>query len=127
MPNVMNLWYTLRELGKEMTAKGPRVWCHLFVDECHQYGNKLDELWRQSRRFGITLIGISQRPASTSHTILTQSPDHVLFKCGAYELPYFQKYDIPIEEHRGWLAKDWHYILYDQMTGKVTRYEPVRM
>ena len=42
---------------------------------------------------------MSQRPADVSHTILTQSKDHVIFYIGSYDHPYFKKYKIPIEDY----------------------------
>jgi len=103
----------LFSVGKIMAGEERRIWCYLFVDEVHRFGENLNRWFTQGMRYGIVCVAISQRPADTSHTILTQAQDHVIFKCSTYEAPYFQKYRIPYEEFSDWLDKNYHYVVFD--------------
>jgi AAA+ ATPase superfamily predicted ATPase len=84
---ITDIWKVLKEVGKIMTEERARVWCHLFIDEVHLFGKKLDVIWRMSARYGIKVVAISQRPADVSHTILTQSPIHIIYNLSPYETP----------------------------------------
>jgi DNA segregation ATPase FtsK/SpoIIIE-like protein len=114
------------------TADTPRVWCHLFIDEIHEFSSQLlkdkvvDRVWKRGRRYGIVGISISQRPAEVSHSILANCPTHVIFKTGQYELPYYQRYHIPIfkdtEAQRHLQKKYCFIVFYD---GKIEKYPPI--
>ena len=82
--------------------------------------------------YGIRAVGISQRPADVSHTILTQSLYHVIFYIGDYDHPYFRKYNIPIEPQlevtdeypEGFLEfRSYRFVIWDGTT--MTRYDKV--
>lgn len=109
----------------------PIVIAHLFIDEIQDYSSLhkphkgIDRLWKRGRRYGVTGIAISQRPADVSHTILTQSAYHVIFKLGTYEIPYFQKYKIPIDEHIEWLKQDYHFVVWDGT--EIERFRPIEI
>jgi len=113
MDEIEELRQILFKVGKlKMAGKERRhVWVHVFIDEVHTMGENLNLWVTQGKRWGITVIAIAQRPALTSHTILTQCETHVLFLCGLYETPYFEKYHIPIEEYEDHLKKPYHYIV----------------
>lgn len=113
-------------------AESPRVWCHLFIDEIHEYSSQLqkdkivDRVWKRGRRYGIVGIAISQRPAEVSHSILANCPTHVIFKTGQYELPYYQRYHIPIFtdiEAQKHLQKKYCFIVF--YDGKIEKYPPI--
>ena len=99
--------------------KAPIIWCHIFIDEIHEYSSKrqpnrkIDSLWKRGRRYGIIAVGLSQRPADVSHTILTQSKYHVIFKVSPYEYQYFHTYHIPIEDFEEWIKRDYHFVVFD--------------
>jgi len=111
----------------------PTIWCHIFIDETHEYSSQLqkdpivDRLWKRGRRYGIVAISISQRPAEVSHTILANCPTHVIFKTGQYELPYYQRYHIPIftdKDAQEWITRKYHFIVF--YDGEIEKYPPVK-
>jgi DNA segregation ATPase FtsK/SpoIIIE-like protein len=113
-------------------ADTPKVWCHLFIDEIHEFSSQLlkdkivDRVWKRGRRYGIVGIAISQRPAEVSHSILANCPTHVIFKTGQYELPYYQRYHIPIfkdEDAQRHLQKKYCFIVF--YDGKIEKYPPI--
>lgn len=108
-------------------AKGrPEIWATVFIDEVQEYGEKaghpiIHRLWKRGLGYGIRAVGISQRPADVSHTILTQSFEHVIYYVGGYEHPYFTKYKIPIEEHMDHLEyESYRFVVWDGR--EITRY-----
>jgi len=123
----------LFNIGIKINAKRrkPLVVAVLFIDEIQEYSSLhrphagIDRLWKRGRRHGVIGVAISQRPADVSHTILTQCQHHVIFKLGTYEMPYFERYHIPIEDHIEWLDKDYHFVIFDGQT--VKRYYPIEI
>ena len=119
----------LMRIGRKM--KKQMIFSHVFVDEVQEYSSlhrpysTIDRIWKRGRRYGVVGHAISQRPADVSHTILTQSEYHVIFRLGTYEIPYFKRYGIPIEEHEEWLKKEYHFIVFDGIDTK--RFYPVRI
>ena len=119
--DVETVVHILFRLGSKINEKRkqPIIWCHIFIDEIHEYSsvhrkNKtIDQLWKRGRRYGIIAVGISQRPSDVSHTILTQSKNHVIFKVSPYEVPYFTHYHIPIDEFEEHIKKDYHFVVFD--------------
>jgi hypothetical protein len=101
----------LFKLGKMIVGDTQRKWCTVFFDEVHNFGEDLNLWFQQGRRWGIICVGISQRPALTSHTILTQAEYHIIFKCSPYETLYFEKYHIPLSEFEDWLNQPYHYVI----------------
>jgi len=103
-------------IGNKFVTKEREVWAHIFFDEVHLIAGKMkssviENFWTRGYRYGIVAVAISQRPALCSQTILSQCYYHVIFELGDYEIPYFQAYRIPIEEHKDWLHKKYHYII----------------
>lgn len=119
--DIETITHILFVLGGQINKKRkePIIWCHIFIDEVHEYSsvhrkNKIiDSLWKRGARYGIIAVGISQRPSDVSHTILTQSQNHVIFKVSPYEVPYFEHYHIPIEEFEEHIKKDYHFVVFD--------------
>lgn len=123
--------------GINKNSEKPTVWCHLFIDEIHEYSSQLqknkvvDRVWKRGRRYGIVGIAVSQRPAEVSHSILANCSTHVIFKTGQYELPYYQRYHIPIFSRREgeeskeelWLKKKYHFLVF--YDGELTEYPPI--
>lgn len=123
----------LFNLGKSINKnrRTPKIVAHIFIDEVQDYSSKfkpnleIDSIWKKGRRFGVVGIAMSQRPANVSHTILTQSKFHVIFKVSGYESEYFSRYHIPVEEHEEWLEKDYHFIVWDGYS--VEKFRPIEI
>lgn len=123
----------LFNVGKSINEhrKKPKIVAHLFIDEVQDYTGKLkknaeiDSIWKKGRRYGVIGIAMSQRPADVSHTILTQSKYHVIFKLGTYEYEYFGRYHIPVDEFEDWINKDYHFIVWDGYN--IERYNPIEL
>jgi hypothetical protein len=125
--------FTIGHTLNKDVSKTPKVWCYLFIDEVHEYSDKLkndnvDRIWKRGKRYGLVGIAISQRPAEVSHAILSQSYNHVIFSMSKYEMPYFQRYRIPIDEPeiRNHLKKKYHFVIFEQ-NGKYELYPPVKV
>jgi len=114
--NIAQIGVTIRMLMAmgaiaKREAKGrPEVWATVYIDEIQEFGEKtghpiIHRLWKRGLGYGIQAVGLSQRPADVSHTVLTQSQDHVIFYVGGYDHPYFKKYQIPIEDHMNHLEQ----------------------
>ena len=123
----------LFNLGKSINEKRkkPKIVAHLFIDEVQDYSSKykqnreIDSIWKKGRRFGVIGIAMSQRPADVSHTILTQSKYHVIFRLGTYEYEYFGRYHIPVEEFKEHISKDYHFIVWDGYS--IEEYDPIEI
>ena len=123
----------LFNIGKSINEKRkkPKIVAHIFIDEVQDYSNKrqpnkeIDSIWKKGRRYGVIGVAMSQRPADVSHTILTQSKYHVIFKIGTYEYEYFSHYHIPIEEFEDWIASPYHFIVWDGYT--IEKYKPIEI
>lgn len=116
-------------LAKQEEKGRPEIWCTVYIDEVQEYGEKqghpiIHRLWKRGLGYGIRAVGISQRPADVSHTILTQSLEHVIYYVGGYEHPYFTKYNIPIEEHMEHLEyESYRFVIWDGH--EITRYNKI--
>ena len=116
-------------IGKHYPPR--RIWCNLFVTEAHELANKMDrdsplnKIATKGIRYGISLIADTQRPSQISHTILTQAPNHIIFKLSDYEYPYFRDYKIPIDEFGEHIKKPYHFVLYKD--GEITYYNPISL
>lgn len=115
----------LFDMGNVLTEKGVKDWCYFFVDEAQDYSSKLrksaviDRVWRRGRRYGITGVAISQRPAEISHTILVNCKFHIVFLISSYENQYFKEYQIPVyegSEAYDWIQKQYHYVIWNGQT-----------
>jgi hypothetical protein len=127
---VINLFFAMGSLAKKEAHGDPETWGTILIDEVQTWGEKaghptIHKLWKRGRSYGIRAVGISQRPADVSHTILTQSFEHVIFYVGDYDGPYFTKYGIPIEEHMEHIEyKSYRFVIWDGTT--ITRYDKVQ-
>lgn len=105
------------------------IWCEVYIDEIQEYGEKagnpiIRRILKRGISYGIVARCISQRPADTDHTILTQSKLHIIFNMGDYESSYFRNYNIPIEENKSHLDKEYHFITWNQKNAE--RYKPIK-
>jgi len=104
-------------IAKREAGGRPEIWVTVYIDEVQEFGEKqghpiIHRLWKRGLGYGIRAVGISQRPADVSHTILTQSGDHVIFYIGGYDHPYFKKYNIPIEDHIDHLEEKYNFVIW---------------
>ncbi len=114
---VIRMLFAMGTIAKREQKKRPDIWCTVYIDEIQEFGEKqghpiIHRLWKRGKGYGIRGVGMSQRPADVSHTVLTQSDDHVIFYMGGYEQPYFQTYKIPIQDHMEHLSTE--YIIDDK-------------
>ena len=93
---IKNILFTI---GKQVNNRIKiKKWITFYVDEVTDYSSKnqpdaaINMLYRRGRRHGIIMVALTQRPALTSHTILTQSTLHIYFIVEDMERPYFKKY-----------------------------------
>lgn len=108
-----------------------KTWCNLFVDEAHEIAkqhddnNPVNRVATKGLSYGISLICITQRPASLHNTVLTQAKYHVFFNINMYETPYFDKYKFPFEEIEEHIRKQYHFAVWDGY--KFTKYSPLKL
>lgn len=80
----------------------------LYIDECQEDWIGLRDIAVRGRRYGIRMIAITQRPALMNspdkRSVVTQCNEHVIFTLGDYEKLYFDRYGIPYDEHKEFLA-----------------------
>ncbi len=130
LASVINMCFAIGAIAKRQAKGNAPMWCTIIIDEVQTWGEKaghpvIHKLWKRGWSYGIRAVGISQRPADVSHTILTQSYYHVIFYVGEYDHPYFRKYDIPIEEHMEHIEfKSYRFVIWDGHT--ITRYDKVK-
>jgi len=108
----------LFRLAIDMNVKQGEIWMNVIIDESDLYSGKmvvggLNTIAQRGRRHGIRGFFLTQRGQLISHTILNQSRPHVYFLQGVQEAPYFETYNIPIEEHKEHLEKPFCYVLWD--------------
>lgn len=113
---IVNLLFSI---GERMRGSKDQIdtWCHLIVDEAHNYApkgvsNPLQVVAVEGGKDGIRLIAISQRPAKIHHDVLTQTT-HIYLRLNTYEGPYFREYEIPIDEFRGWIEQPHHFVIVE--------------
>lgn len=118
-------------IGLKLNKDKIKQWLIFCIDEIQLYDSKqkpnniVESLYTRGRRYGIVMVGISQRPALVSHTVLTQSREHIYFRFPDYEKPYTKKYfGERIDEYWDWLDKDYHYIKITD--GQIKKYLPVK-
>ena len=119
------------KIGKELNRNRIKQWLIFCIDEIQIYDSKqrpnsiVESLYTRGRRYGIVMVGISQRPALVSHTVLTQSREHIYFRFPDYEKPYTKKYfGEDIDEYWDWLNQEYHYIKITD--GQIRKFKPVR-
>lgn len=75
---------------------------HLFAPKSAPVTNPCNLVATNGHAYGITGDFIAQRPALTSHTVLSQSMCHVVFDLDTYENGYLDSYGVP-EDVREWI------------------------
>lgn len=126
----IRMMFAIGTIAKRQAKGRPDVWCTIYIDEVQEYGGKaghpvIHRLFKRGLGYGIRGIAMSQRPADVSHTILTQSHQHVIFYVGSYDHPYFENYDIPIEEHMTHLETEYNFVIWDKRT--ITAYNKLNI
>lgn len=121
----------LFNLGEVMYPKRPpeEPTINFIIDEAQLYMPKmsrtdLDNIATRGRRWGVRGIFLTQRPQLLSSTAINLCEQQVIFLTGQYESKYFSGYKIPIEIHKEWLLKPYHFVMYDGRD--ITRYLPVK-
>lgn len=114
-------------IGDNRTKKNK--WCYIIIDEAQLYAPKsrkspVENIFKRGRKRGIQGIALTQRPASLSHDIITQTELQVIFRFNPYEMTYFDHYKIPVRDYEDWLNKEYHYITIDAF-GRIEKHEPV--
>ena len=97
------------------------MWITVFLDEAQVYAPLHTHLdgeifWTQGRGMGIRGIAVSRQPQELSKEIVNNVEFELIFELGHYAEPYFKTFKIPIEEHKEWLAREHHFLLYDKRT-----------
>lgn len=112
-------------LGERMYPKRPpeEPTMNFIIDEAQLYMPKmsrtdLDNIATRGRRWGVRGIFITQRPQLLSSTAINLCEQQIIFLTGQYESKYFSGYKIPIEQHKEWLLRQYHFVMYD---GKVIK------
>jgi len=124
----------LFRIGSKLQDARAKPFVKLYVDEAHIFSPKystddaLQRIARQGLGHGVILNAISQRPADLNHTIITQSGTFYFFAINEWDMPYFERYGIPITTPDAiqWLRQPYHFIKYTT-DGKITYYEPIRI
>jgi len=121
----------LFRIGQQLQDARANPFINLYVDEAHIYSGKqspddpLQKIARQGLGHGVILNAISQRPADLNHTIITQSDVFYLFNVNDWELPYFDRYGIPVTDNLDWLRRPYHFIKYTS-NGDTVLYRPIQ-
>ena len=120
----LDLW----EVARDMNIKDGMWWMHIFIDECQSYAwlgsrNDLQNFARRGRRYGIKSIFLSQAPQDLAKAVVNNCQYTVLFELGNFAIPYYQRFHIPVEEEKEWLARKYHFLVWDNEV--MWRCEPV--
>lgn len=107
------LWAT----AKANNFREEDKWMYLFVDEWDLYSQKQDSspqirgLATRSRKRGITLVVMSQRPALVEHTVLSQLRIKTYFRLDTFESRYYKTFYHKDDVQRIliWNDKEFHY------------------
>ena len=120
------------EIGETMKEKAQvlelPMWITVFLDETQVYAPLMTHkdgeiIWNQGRGFGIRGVAISRQPQELSKDIVNNVEYELIFQIGHYAEPYFNRFKIPIEQHREWLDKQYHFLLYDKR--EIFRCDPI--
>ena len=120
----LDLW----EVARNMNLSDGSWWMHMIIDEAQIYawlGSRTDlqNFARRGRRYGIKSFFISQAPQDLCKPIVNNCDYTVMFELGTFAEPYYQRFHIPIDEEREWLAKPHHFVVWDKKN--MVRCEPV--
>lgn len=121
------------EIGEAMKEKAQVLelptWITVFLDETQVYAPIMTHkdgeiIWNQGRGYGIRGVAISRQPQELSKDVVNNCEFELIFQVGHYAEPYFTRFKIPIEQHREWLDKKHHFLLYDKRS--LFRCDPVK-
>ena len=120
----LDLW----NIASEMNIKDGEFWMNMIVDEANifaQLGSRTDaqNLARRGRRYGVRSWFLTQQPQDLAKGIVNNTTHAVIFQLGTFAEPYYQKFHIPIEEEREWIARPYHYVIWDKHV--LTRCHPI--
>ena len=120
----LDLW----EVARNMNLSDGSWWMHMILDESQIYawlGSRTDlqNFARRGRRYGIKSFFLSQAPQDLCKPIVNNCDYTVMFELGTFAEPYYQRFHIPIDEEREWLAKPHHFVVWDKKA--MVRCEPV--
>ena len=122
----------LFEIGSEMKAQANvlelPMWITVFIDETQVYAplhTQLDaeNFFTRGRGYGIRGAALSRQPQELSKEVVNNAEYELIFLQGHYSEPYFTRFKIPIAEHKEWLDREHHFLLYDKKS--ITRCLPV--
>ena len=114
----------LFEIGAAVKEQSNEIeipfWISIFLDEVQLYTPKhthkdAENFFTRGRGFGIKSIAISRQPQEISSEVINNCEFELIFQLGHYSEPYFRGYKIPIEEHKDWLSREYHFVLYDKI------------
>jgi len=115
-------------VSADMNIKDGEWWINMIVDEANifaQLGSRTDlqNFARRGRRYGVRSWFLTQQPQDLAKGIVNNTTHAVIFQLGTFAEPYYAKFHIPIEEEREWIARRFHYVIWDKHT--LTRCVPV--
>ena len=115
-------------VAAEMNIKDSEFWMNMIIDEANifaQLGSRTDlqNFARRGRRYGVRSWFLTQQPQDLAKGIVNNTTHAVIFQLGTFAEPYYAKFHIPIEEEREWIARPWHYVVWDKHT--LTRCSPI--
>ena len=120
----LDLW----EVAREMNIKDGMWWMHMIIDEAQIYGwlgsrTDIQNFARRGRRYGVKSFFMSQAPQDLAKPIVNNCEFTILFELGTFSIPYYQRFHIPMEEEKEWVAQKHHYVVWDKKT--MMRCDPV--
>ena len=111
----LDLW----SVAREMHIKDGQWWLSMIIDEAQIYawlGSRTDiqNFARRGRRYGVKSFFLSQAPQDLCKPIVNNCDYTVMFELGTFAEPYYQRFHIPIDEERDWLAQKHHFVVWDK-------------
>ena len=135
-PNMENYVQDMDDLKNWAFEVGDKVggkpWLTVFVDEAHLVAPKhgvddmsIRTMWTMGRAKGITMIAITQRCALLNHTIITQSPNYIIFQISDFEKKYLKGYGIPLDSFESHISKKFYYV--ELKNNEILLHKPVKI
>jgi DNA helicase HerA-like ATPase len=109
----------LRKITESIGDRSRKTRFIVFVDESHEIapnnvtGTPLHFIMKRGKRYGITGVSITQRPAELDLGIVSQANYHMIFDVNDFESQYFKKKNIPIEQVKPQLVDTHNFTIYD--------------
>jgi len=115
-------------VSADMNIKDGEWWINMIIDEANifaQLGSRTDvqNFARRGRRYGVRSWFLTQQPQDLAKGIVNNTTHAVIFQLGSFAEPYYKKFNIPIEDEREWIARKYHYVIWNKHT--LTRCIPV--